>query len=69
MGLGFHASTTDEYAEGFQKALSLSPAETLAMRDRARRSAKRFTDKVFAEKWIQNMDQLIHLQVSRGSKV
>ncbi|KAF1960260.1 alpha-1,2-mannosyltransferase ALG11 [Byssothecium circinans] len=65
---GFHASTVDEYAQGFRKALSLSPRETLAMRQRARASAKRFTDKVFADKWVENMDQLVRLQVARSGQ-
>jgi alpha-1,2-mannosyltransferase len=65
---GFHASTTEAYAEGFLKALSLPPQEQLAMRHRARKSASRFTDRGFAEKWIRNMDQLVGLQVSRSSQ-
>jgi alpha-1,2-mannosyltransferase len=65
---GFHASTADEYAEGFRKALSLSRAETLAMRKRARKSAERFTDRGFAEKWLSNMDRLVRLQVARKDK-
>ncbi|KAF2266690.1 UDP-Glycosyltransferase/glycogen phosphorylase [Lojkania enalia] len=62
---GFHASTVGQYAEGFRSALSLSKEETLAMRFRARRSAERFTDRGFAEKWIENMDRLTTLQVCR----
>ncbi|KAF3052415.1 asparagine-linked glycosylation protein [Didymella keratinophila] len=62
---GFHATTADEYAEGFRKALTLSPEETLAMRHRARKSAERFTDQVFAERWLKNMDKLVKLQVER----
>ncbi|KAF2736377.1 UDP-Glycosyltransferase/glycogen phosphorylase [Polyplosphaeria fusca] len=65
---GFHASTVEEYAEGFRKALSLSREETLAMRYRARKSAQRFTDRGFSEKWLQNMDQLVKLQVSRAGE-
>lgn len=38
------------------------------MRHRARKSALRFTDRGFAEKWIQNMDQLVRLQVSRSAR-
>ncbi|KAF2184349.1 glycosyltransferase family 4 protein [Zopfia rhizophila CBS 207.26] len=65
---GFHASTAQQYASGFLKALTLSPQETLAMRQRARKSARRFTDRGFAEKWIRNMDQLVRLQVSRAER-
>jgi alpha-1,2-mannosyltransferase len=66
--LGFHASTADEYAEGYLKALSLPPAETLAMRRRAKESAKRFTDQGFADAWIRNMDRLVALQISRAKQ-
>lgn len=65
---GFHASTAEEYTDGFRKALSLSPSETLAMRQRARKSARRFTDRGFAEKWIQHMDRLVRLQIARANK-
>jgi alpha-1,2-mannosyltransferase len=35
------------------------------MRQRARKSAERFTDRGFAEKWLRNMDKLVKLQVDR----
>ena len=66
MNIGFHATTADEYAEGFRKALTLSPEETLTMRQRARKSAERFTDQVFAERWLKNMDKLVKLQIERA---
>ncbi|KAI8934240.1 asparagine-linked glycosylation protein [Plenodomus lindquistii] len=65
---GFHASTKEEYAEGFRKALTLSPEETLAMRQRARKSAERFTDRGFAERWLKNMEVLVMLQTQRTTK-
>ncbi|KAF2704837.1 glycosyltransferase family 4 protein [Pleomassaria siparia CBS 279.74] len=65
---GFHASTADEYAQGFLKALSLPPDETLAMRHRARKSSQRFTDGGFAEKWVENMNRLVQLQTSRANR-
>ncbi|KAF2490976.1 alpha-1,2-mannosyltransferase ALG11 [Lophium mytilinum] len=65
---GFHASTVEEYASAFAQALSLSPAETSAMRLRARKSALRFTDRIFAEKWIGNMERLVQLQERRARK-
>jgi alpha-1,2-mannosyltransferase len=64
---GFHASTVEEYAEGFRKALSLSPEEMMSMRLRARKSAQRFTDGIFAKHWLRHMDELVQLQVSRAS--
>ena len=45
----------------------MTPEETLAMRKRARKSAERFTDQVFADKWLKNMDKLVALQVQRAS--
>ncbi|KAL6707918.1 asparagine-linked glycosylation protein [Coniothyrium glycines] len=63
---GFHATTAQQYAEGFQKALSLSQSETLAMRRRAQKSAERFTDRIFAEKWLTNMEKLVKLQIERN---
>jgi alpha-1,2-mannosyltransferase len=66
--LGFHATTSDEYADGFRKALSLSPQETLAMRHRARKSAERFTDRGFADQWLTNMEKLVSLQISMRKK-
>ncbi|KAF2692194.1 glycosyltransferase family 4 protein [Lentithecium fluviatile CBS 122367] len=65
---GFHASTEEQYAEGFRKVLTLPPQEMLAMRYRARESARRFTDRGFDEKWLANMDRLVRLQVARSAK-
>ncbi|KAI9793545.1 MAG: asparagine-linked glycosylation protein [Peltula sp. TS41687] len=60
---GFHATTKEEFTEAFEKALSMSPEETLPMRLRARASAKRFTEGAFAERWIGQMQRLVDLQV------
>jgi alpha-1,2-mannosyltransferase len=38
------------------------------MRHRARKSAGRFTDFGFAEKWLANMEKLVDLQVDRSKK-
>jgi alpha-1,2-mannosyltransferase len=35
------------------------------MRQRARKSAQRFTEKEFAEKWIENVEALVSLQKAR----
>lgn len=58
--IGFHAITAAQFAEGFEKALSLQ--DTLSMRKRARTSAKRFTEEEFAKRWIQQMESLVSLQ-------
>ena len=66
--IGFHASTVSEYSKAFAKSLSFSPAETLAIRTRARKSALRFTDRGFAEKWIKHMERLVNLQIEKASE-
>ena len=59
---GFHASTEEQFAEGFAKALELPPAEALAMRHRSRESAKRFSEEVFSERWLTQLDALVALE-------
>jgi alpha-1,2-mannosyltransferase len=61
--LGFHASTEEEYAAAFAEALDLSTEEKVAMRLRARQSARRFTEEVFAGKWLSQMETLVNLQM------
>lgn len=57
---GFHATSATEFAEGYEKALSLE--NPLEMRLRARRSAKRFTEAEFARKWVAETERLISLR-------
>ena len=64
---GFHASTTDEFAAGFAKALELSSDDALAMRLRARKSALRFSEEVFAEAWLKHLEQLVQLMPAQPS--
>ena len=59
---GFHASTEEEYAAAFEKALTLSPTETLAMRRNARSSAQRFSEARFGQAWVEQVQDLIRLQ-------
>ena len=59
---GYHASTEAEFAEGFATALSLGARETLAMRQRARKSAKRFSEEAFDEHWKKQMERLVKIQ-------
>jgi alpha-1,2-mannosyltransferase len=61
--LGFHATTTAEFADGFEKALSLR--NKLDMRRRARLSAKRFTEEEFSKGWVRQMENLVELQLSQ----
>lgn len=57
--LGFHASTAQEFADGFEQALSVP--DPVAMRTRARRSAQRFGEVEFERKWLVEMDKLVAL--------
>lgn len=36
------------------------------MRQRARKSAERFTDRGFAENWLKNMEVLVALELQRS---
>ncbi|KAK0099425.1 asparagine-linked glycosylation protein [Cadophora gregata] len=58
---GFHATTEDEFAAAFEQALSLK--DKLAMRKRARESAKRFTEEEFMKGWIAVMERLVDLRI------
>ncbi|KAI9680516.1 MAG: asparagine-linked glycosylation protein [Caeruleum heppii] len=58
---GFHAETASEFAAAFHHALTLSGEETLAVRRRARASAKRFTEQAFAARWVGQMERLVRL--------
>ncbi len=59
---GFHATTPTEFADAFEKALSLP--NPLEVRQRARLSAKRFTEEEFAKKWVTQMEKLVALKLS-----
>ena len=63
---GYHASTEEEYALGFEKAFLLSKDETIAMRMRARESSNRFVDAIFDGAWNNQMDRLISLRKTLG---
>ncbi|KAI1816617.1 glycosyltransferase family 4 protein [Poronia punctata] len=58
---GFHATTSKEYAEGFEKAFSLP--DPLAVRLRARKSSKRFTDEEFARRWLTELEKLVQTRL------
>jgi alpha-1,2-mannosyltransferase len=57
---GFHATTAAEFADGYEKALSLE--NPLEVRLRARQSAKRFTEEEFAKSWIQQTSRLVAMR-------
>ncbi|EEH43327.1 alpha-1,2-mannosyltransferase ALG11 [Paracoccidioides brasiliensis Pb18] len=64
-GTGFRATTETEFAAAFEAALALPDEEKVAMRMRARESARRFAGEVFAEKWGGEMEKLIALERKR----
>ena len=65
---GFHATTPEQFAEGFAKALELSDEEAFAMRLRARKSSWRFSEQVFSEAWERHLDALVELAESPSRK-
>lgn len=46
---GFLASTAEEYADAIHQALSLDAKEAQTMREKASKSAMRFSDQVFVD--------------------
>ncbi|KAF3313618.1 asparagine-linked glycosylation protein [Orbilia oligospora] len=65
---GYHATTAEEFAQGFKEALSLSDEGTVAMRERARRSSLRFSEEIFEEQWNRVMDTLLGLLEGKKMK-
>lgn len=65
---GYHATTAEEFAQGFKEALSLSEADTVAMRERARESSLRFSEEIFEERWNGVMDTLLGLLEGKKRK-
>ncbi|KAL4900536.1 hypothetical protein BDW74DRAFT_161600 [Aspergillus multicolor] len=58
---GFRATTEEEFADAFGKALSLRAEEKVAMRLRARKSALRFTEEEFSKKWVGEVRKLVDM--------
>ncbi|KAL4741743.1 hypothetical protein BDV11DRAFT_52819 [Aspergillus similis] len=56
---GFRATTEEEFADAFERALSLSNDEKVGMRLRARKSALRFTEEEFSRKWVGEIGKLV----------
>lgn len=63
---GFHATTSKEFAEGFEKALSLP--NPYAVRLRARKSAKRFTEEEFARRWMEQLEKCVAIKAVQKPK-
>ena len=56
---GFRAETEEQFAAAFEAALALPQAEKVEMRQRARRSALRFTEEEFTRKWLGQLHKLV----------
>ena len=56
---GFHAETDEQFADAFRQVRAMTPEDRVAMRLRARESAKRFTEEVFVERWTEGLHQLM----------
>jgi alpha-1,2-mannosyltransferase len=65
---GFHATTPEEFADGFAQALALKDEEAYAMRCRARKSSLRFSEEVFIEAWTKELVELVGLTGAEESK-
>ncbi|KAJ6044564.1 uncharacterized protein N7446_002757 [Penicillium canescens] len=59
---GFRAETEEQFAASFEAALALPEAEKIAMRQRARRSARRFTEEEFSRKWLDQVGKLVSMR-------
>lgn len=64
--IGFHATTPEEFAAGFERALSLP--NPYAVRLRARKSAKRFTEEEFARRWIVQLEKCVVMKAVEKPK-
>ena len=67
---GYHATTAAEFSQAYLKALSLASEDILAMRERARESANRFSEEVFMLAWTEEMVKLLRLEKKyRGERI
>ncbi|KAI5780227.1 hypothetical protein DFH27DRAFT_584302 [Peziza echinospora] len=60
-GLGFHATDVPTFAKAFLKALTIPENEILPLRIRAQKSSARFSEEVFAKKWLVSLENLVDL--------
>lgn len=59
---GFRARDEEEFARAFGTVFDgMSVGERVAMRERARRSAGRFEEGVFRERWVGKVELLVGL--------
>ncbi|TGZ84363.1 UDP-Glycosyltransferase/glycogen phosphorylase [Ascodesmis nigricans] len=64
-GTGFHCTTKEEFAEAFEKVLSLPEDQIMVMRTRARQSARRFDETTFDDAWQSEFKALMELESKR----
>lgn len=58
---GFHAKDKESFARGYAEALGMEEGERYRMRERARKSSWRFSEEVFEERWIGELEKLVGL--------
>lgn len=63
--IGYLAETDQEFADAFGKVAALGAQKRYAMRLRGRASTERFTEAEFANKWIEQMEILVQMELSR----
>ena len=61
---GFRATTEEEFAATFEAALALPTEEKIAMRQRARVSARRFSEEEFSRAWITQIERLVDIRAA-----
>lgn len=63
---GYRATDIDGFAEAYGKALEgMNDEDRWRMRVRARRSAKRFSEEAFDERWLRHIQRLVSLKTGR----
>jgi alpha-1,2-mannosyltransferase len=62
--IGYLAETDQEYADAFHKVASLDVQKRYAMRLGGRASTQRFSEAVFAKKWVEQMEILVQMEMS-----
>lgn len=66
--IGFLASTVQEFADAFESVFKLEEKERVSMRLRGRESSLRFTERAFAEGWVEEVGVLIRMQREAAGK-
>ncbi|PGH27542.1 hypothetical protein AJ80_00783 [Polytolypa hystricis UAMH7299] len=59
---GFRASDETQFAAAYEAVFALPEVERVAMRERARKSSKRFGEEVFTKMWVGEVEKLVKLR-------